>query len=50
MRAALKRLVPDLADRDLYICGPAAFSESIVGAALKLGVRRDRIHEERFAF
>ena len=47
---ALRRLVPDLADRDLYICGPNAFSESVVGAALKLGVQRDRIHQETFAF
>jgi len=47
---ALRRLVPDLADRDLYICGPNAFSESIVAAALKLGVQRDRIHQEDFAF
>jgi ferredoxin-NADP reductase len=47
---ALRRLVPDLADRDLYICGPNAFSESIVAAALKLGVQRDRIHQEEFAF
>jgi ferredoxin-NADP reductase len=47
---ALRRLVPDLADRDLYICGPTAFSESVVAAALKLGVQRDRIHQETFAF
>ena len=47
---ALRRLVPDLADRDLYICGPNAFSESIVAAALKLGVQPDRIHQEAFAF
>jgi ferredoxin-NADP reductase len=47
---ALRRLVPDLADRDLYICGPNAFSEGIVAAALKLGVQRDRIHQEEFAF
>ena len=47
---ALRRLVPDLADRDLYICGPNAFSESVVVVALKLGVQRDRIHQETFAF
>ncbi len=47
---ALRRLVPDFADRDLYICGPNAFSESIVAAALKLGAQRDRIHQEAFAF
>jgi predicted ferric reductase len=47
---ALRRLVPDLADRDLYVCGPNAFSESIVAAALELGIPINRIHQETFAF
>jgi predicted ferric reductase len=47
---SLGRLVPDLARRDVYVCGPAGFSESIVSAALALGVPRDRIHHETFAF
>ena len=46
----LRRLVPDLAERDLYVCGPNGFSESIVAAALKLGIPRNRIHQETFAF
>jgi ferredoxin-NADP reductase len=46
----LRRLVPDLAERDLYICGPGGFSGNIVAAALKLGVQGDRIHEEVFEF
>lgn len=47
---ALRRLVPDIADCDVYVCGPNGFSESIVAAALRLGVRREQIHEEAFAF
>ena len=47
---SLGRLVPDLARRDVYVCGPAGFSEGIVAAALALGVPRDRIHHEAFAF
>jgi predicted ferric reductase len=47
---SLGRLVPDLARRDVYVCGPAGFSEGIVSAALDLGVPRDRIHHEAFAF
>jgi predicted ferric reductase len=47
---ALRQLVPDLAGRDLYICGPSGFGESIVAAALKLGVPGNRIHQEVFAF
>jgi len=46
----LGELVPDLVRRDVYVCGPGGFSESIVAAALNLGVDRDRIHEESFAF
>ncbi len=47
---SLGRLVPDLARRDVYVCGPDGFSQSIVSAALALGVPRDRIHRETFAF
>ncbi len=47
---ALRRLVPDLARCDVYVCGPEGFSQRVVAAARKLGVRRDRIHHEVFTF
>jgi predicted ferric reductase len=47
---ALRRLVPDLAERDLYVCGPSGFSESVIAAALKLGIPQSRIHQETFEF
>ena len=43
-------LVPDLARCDLYVCGPEGFGRSVAASALRLGVHRDRIHEEVFAF
>jgi len=46
----LHSLVPDLYVRDLYVCGPSGFSDGIISAALRLGVRPERIHEETFAF
>jgi predicted ferric reductase len=46
----LRHLVPDIQDRDIYVCGPGGFSESIGAAARKLGVPNDRIHHEIFAF
>jgi predicted ferric reductase len=46
---ALRHLVPDLADRDVYVCGPEAFSNAVVSAARRLGVPGDRIHREAFA-
>jgi predicted ferric reductase len=46
----LRRLVPDIAGRDVYICGPDDLSDGLVVAARKLGVPEDRIHREQFAF
>jgi ferredoxin-NADP reductase len=47
---ALHRLVPDLAERDVYVCGPDGFSERILAALRHLGVPSSRIHHEAFAF
>lgn len=49
-REALHKLVPDVARRDVFICGPAGFTTSVVGALRALGVAEDRIHHEAFAF
>ena len=46
----LGRLVPDIADSDIYVCGPAGFSGGVVDSALRLGANRERIHQEEFAF
>ena len=43
-------LVPDIAARDVYVCGPPAMTEAI-GASLRgAGVPRRQIFTERFAF
>lgn len=47
---ALARLIPDLAGRDVYICGPTGFTAAVRQAARTLGVPRERIHDETFAF
>ena len=46
----LAQLVPDIADRDLYICGPTGFTHGVIAAARGLGVSGERIHHEDFAF
>ncbi|HEY3809937.1 MAG TPA: hypothetical protein VGL49_00775, partial [Acidimicrobiales bacterium] len=46
----LKRLVPDIRHRDLYVCGPEGFNERVVAVARWLAVPEDRIHVEEFAF
>ncbi|MFJ9844424.1 ferric reductase-like transmembrane domain-containing protein [Kitasatospora sp. NPDC101155] len=48
--AALGRLVPDLAEHEVYLCGPEALTEEAVRALRAAGVRPGRIHHESFAF
>jgi predicted ferric reductase len=45
----LPRLVPDLAQRDVYVCGPEGFVASVVQAAARLGVPAECVHHEAFA-
>ncbi len=47
--ASLRRLVPDLNQRDVYVCGPEGFVAAIVDVAANLGVPADAIHHEAFA-
>jgi ferredoxin-NADP reductase len=47
---ALRSLVPDVADRDVYICGPAGFADEVITAARELGVANEQIHIESFGF
>jgi predicted ferric reductase len=46
----LQRLVPDIAGRDLYVCGPSGFMKQLIVQARLLGVRSERIHHEDFEF
>ncbi|MFE2352428.1 ferredoxin reductase family protein [Kitasatospora cineracea] len=47
--AALRRLVPDLARHEVYLCGPEEFTADAVRALRAAGVRAARIHHESFA-
>jgi predicted ferric reductase len=46
---ALRRLVPDLHDRDVYICGPEGFVAGTVKLLRHLRVPEQAIHHEAFA-
>jgi predicted ferric reductase len=46
----IRHAVPDIASRDVYICGPSGFGDEVVSAARKLGVPDDQIHSESFGF
>jgi ferredoxin-NADP reductase len=45
----LRELVPDLAERDVYLCGPPAMTEVTERRLRHAGVPRRRLHVERFA-
>lgn len=47
---AIHALVPDLHQRSVYVCGPEGFTNRFVAIARHLGVHRERIHHEEFAF
>lgn len=47
--ATLRRLVPDVAHRDVYLCGPAGFADLVVASARGAGVPAGRIHFESFS-
>lgn len=44
----LVALVPDVAERDVYICGPDAMAVAVLGALRDLGVPKRQVHAERF--
>jgi predicted ferric reductase len=47
--AHLEELVPDIAERDVYICGPSGLVDNIVPNLRLADVPRRRLHVERFA-
>jgi predicted ferric reductase len=47
-RKFLSRLVPDLRQRDIYVCGPQGFVREVVAAAHALGVHRASVHYEEY--
>lgn len=46
----LLRLVPTIADADIYVCGPDVLTQQIRQAAEVLGIPATHIHDEAFAF
>ena len=48
--AALRYLVPDVAERDVFLCGSSAWMAAARDAAVRAGVPAERVHAERFAY
>lgn len=47
---ALRRIVPDIAERDVYVCGAPAWMDAVIAAARSAGVPGEAIHHERFSY
>jgi ferredoxin-NADP reductase len=48
--ATLLRWVPDLAERDVFLCGPTAWTAGFERLVVAAGVPRTRIHTESFGW
>jgi ferredoxin-NADP reductase len=46
---SLRHLIPDVRERDVYICGPEGFVTSVVEVAKSLGIPDEAIHHEAYA-
>ncbi|MFJ4537176.1 ferric reductase-like transmembrane domain-containing protein [Streptomyces tibetensis] len=44
----LRALVPDIAERDVYVCGPPAMTSAVLAALRGLEVPHRQVHAERF--
>jgi len=45
----LRELVPDIEQRDVYVCGPPAMTDALLTRLRGAGVPRRHVHAERFA-
>jgi len=45
----LHTLVPDITERDVYVCGPGAMTAAVVRSLRELNVPRAQVHDERFS-
>jgi predicted ferric reductase len=45
----LLALVPDITDRDVYVCGPAAMTDAVLRSLRALKVPAAQVHSERFS-
>ena len=48
--AALRYWIPDLAEREIFLCGPTAWTNGFERLAERAGVPRDRVHTESFGW
>jgi predicted ferric reductase len=47
--ASLHSFVPDITERDVYVCGPPAMTDAVLDALRALRVPRQQVHAEKFS-
>jgi len=47
---ALTYWVPDIAERDVYVCGPQPWTDLVRATLLQAGLPEDRVHVESFSW
>ena len=45
---SLVAMVPDIRQRDVYVCGPPPMTEAVLDSLRELGLPRGQVHFERF--
>lgn len=48
--AALQHVIPDIAERDVFVCGAPGWARAVVSAACGAGVPDEHIHVEAFTY
>ena len=48
--AWLRRYVPDVLERDVYVCGPVAMMAAVTASLKSLGVPASQVHQESFTY
>jgi ferredoxin-NADP reductase len=43
-------MVPDILDRDVYLCGPVSMMDRVETTLRTMGVADEQIHLERFTY
>ncbi|MCU1595045.1 MAG: oxidoreductase, partial [Frankiales bacterium] len=47
---ALRSLLPDLQEYDVFVCGPDLWMDAVCAAALAAGLPSSQLHQERFTW
>jgi len=45
-----QNVVPDLAEHDVFVCGPDAWAGTVIASVRRAGVPAGQIHSERFGW